>query len=93
MITGDPRQPVRKVLLAVDPIAAVVDEAIAIGADLVVTHHPLFLKPVHSMAANTFKGDVVSRLTRAGIALYNAHTNADSAPGGVADALAAAIGV
>jgi len=93
LIAGDPHQRVRRVLLAVDPVATVVDEAIELGADLVITHHPLFLRPVHSMAANTFKGDVVHRLTRHGIALYNAHTNADSAPRGVADALAAAIGV
>ncbi|MCL1801363.1 MAG: Nif3-like dinuclear metal center hexameric protein, partial [Promicromonosporaceae bacterium] len=93
LITGDPRQPVRRVLLAVDPVAAVVDEAIELGVDLVVTHHPLFLRPVHSVAADTYKGDLIYRLTRAGIALYNAHTNADSAPNGVADALAELIGV
>lgn len=93
LIAGDPKQQISKVLLAVDPVASVVDQAIAEGVDLVITHHPLFLKPVHSVAANSFKGDIVHRLTRHGIALYNAHTNADSAPRGVADALAAAIGV
>ena len=93
LITGDPDQLVRRVLFAVDPVAAVVDEALARGVDLVVTHHPLFLRPVHSVAATTFKGAVVHRLVRAGVALYNAHTNADAAAGGVADALAEAIGL
>ncbi len=93
LIAGDPAAPVAKVLLAVDPVADVVDEALAWGADLVVTHHPLFLKGVHSVAATTFKGSVVHRLLTAGIALYNAHTNADAAPRGVADALADAVGI
>jgi len=93
LTVGDPQQEISKVLLAVDPVVAVVDEAAKIGADLVLTHHPLFLKPVHSVAASTFKGNVVHKLARHGIALYNAHTNADSAPRGVAQALAEAIGL
>ncbi|MFF2450990.1 Nif3-like dinuclear metal center hexameric protein [Isoptericola sp. NPDC058082] len=93
LVVGDPAAPVRKILLAVDPVAAVVDEAIAWGADLLVTHHPLFLRPVHSVAATTFKGDVVHRLLTAGCGLYVAHTNADAAPRGVADALADLVGI
>ncbi|WNB84512.1 Nif3-like dinuclear metal center hexameric protein [Cellulomonas sp. ATA003] len=93
LVAGDPAQPVRRVLLAVDPTAAVVDEAIAWGADLLVTHHPLLLRPVHSVAATTFKGAMVHRLTRAGVALHVAHTNADAADGGVAHALAEAVGL
>lgn len=93
LTVGDPDQPVRRVLLAVDPVLDVVDEAVAWGADLVVTHHPLLLRGVHSVAATTAKGAVVHRLVRAGIGLYTAHTNADVATDGVADALAAAIGL
>ena len=93
LVVGDPAAPVRKVLLAVDPVSGVVEEAIAWGADLLVTHHPLFLRPVHSVAATTFKGDVVHRLLRAGCGLYVAHTNADAAPRGVADALADLVGI
>ena len=93
LVTGDPSQPVERVLFAVDPVAAVVDEAAAWGADLVVTHHPLLLKPVHSIAATTFKGALLHRLVLGGIGLYTAHTNADAAVGGVADALAQAVGL
>lgn len=93
LVLGDPAQTVRKVLFAIDPVDAVVDEAIEWGADLLVTHHPLFLRPVHSMAATTFKGRVAHRLVGAGIALQVAHTNADAAADGVADALAGAIGL
>jgi dinuclear metal center YbgI/SA1388 family protein len=92
-LCGDPSQTVRKVLFAVDPVGDVVDEAVAWGADLLVTHHPLLLRPVHSVAASTFKGAIVHRLIRAGVGLYVAHTNADAAPNGVADALAVAVGL
>ncbi|PJI93434.1 Nif3-like dinuclear metal center hexameric protein [Luteimicrobium subarcticum] len=93
LVAGDPAEPVRKVLLAVDPVDTVLDEAVEWGADLVVSHHPLLLRPVHSVAATTFKGALVHRAVRTGVALYVAHTNADVAAGGVADALARALGV
>jgi len=93
LVCGDPAQPVRKVLFALDATAAVVDEALAWGADLVVTHHPLLFRPVTSVAATTFKGALVHRLVRGGCALFAAHTNADGAEDGVCDALAAALGV
>ncbi|WP_416220878.1 Nif3-like dinuclear metal center hexameric protein [Cellulomonas sp. S1-8] len=93
LAAGDPAAPVRRVLLAVDPVATVVDEAVAWDADLLLTHHPLLLKPVHSVAATTYKGALLHRLVRAGCGLYTAHTNADSAHGGVAEALADAIGL
>ncbi len=90
---GEPSAPVRKVLLAVDPVAAVIDEAIEWRADLVLTHHPLLLHPVHTMAATTAKGRVLHRLVRADCALYTAHTNADVAAPGVSDALARVLGL
>jgi dinuclear metal center YbgI/SA1388 family protein len=93
LVCGDPEQAVRKVLFAVDPVAVVVDEALGWGADLVVTHHPLYLRGTTSVAATTFKGRVVHRLIRGGAALYAAHTNADVADPGVSDALARAIGL
>jgi len=80
-------------LFAVDPVAAVVEEAIDWGADLLVTHHPLLLRPVHGVPATTPKGRVVHRLITAGVALYTAHTNADVADPGVSDALARTIGL
>ncbi|WP_172193482.1 Nif3-like dinuclear metal center hexameric protein [Actinomyces faecalis] len=93
LICGDPADPVRTVLLAVDPLPAVVDEAIETGVDMVITHHPLFLRGTDHVSATSSKGRSVHRLIRAGIALANAHTSWDSAAGGVADALAAAVGL
>jgi dinuclear metal center YbgI/SA1388 family protein len=93
LVCGDPEQPVRRILFAVDPVAAVVDEALSVGADLVLTHHPLLLSAVHGVPASDPRGAVVHRLLTAGSALFTAHTNADVAAPGVSDALAAALGL
>lgn len=93
LVSGDPWQPVTKVMFAVDPVTVVVDEAVAWGADLLVTHHPLLLRPVSSVAATTPKGRTIHRLITGGTALYTAHTNADVADPGVSDALARAVGL
>ena len=94
LVCGDPAETVHSVLFAVDPTAAVVDEAVAAGVDLVVTHHPLLLTPVHGVPADDPKGRLVHRLVRAGAGLFVAHTNADRAPEhGVNDALAAVLGL
>ena len=93
LTVGDPDADVRRVLLAVDPAPAVIDEALAMDADLIVTHHPLLLRGVNSVAATSPKGRSVHRLIAGGCALYTAHTNADVAPGGVNEAMAAALGL
>ncbi len=93
LVVGEPSAAVQWVLLAVDCVPETVDEAIAAGAQLMVVHHPLLLRGVHSVATTTYKGAVVHRLIRAGIALYVAHTNADVASPGVSDALAARLGL
>jgi dinuclear metal center YbgI/SA1388 family protein len=93
LVCGDADADVERVLFAVDPVAAVVDEAIEWSADLVVTHHPLFLRPVHGVPATTPKGRVVHRLIAGSIALHVVHTNADVAYPGVSDALAGALGL
>lgn len=90
---GDRQSPARRVMFAIDPLPSVVNEALEWGADLLVTHHPLFLHPTHSVATDTWKGSLLHRLIRGGCALYTAHTNADVARGGVNDALADALGL
>jgi dinuclear metal center YbgI/SA1388 family protein len=93
LVSGDPGQPVGRVHFAVDPTLAVIDEARALGADLLVTHHPLLLRGIHSVATTGAKGASVTALVVHDIALYVAHTNADVADPGVNDALAAACGL
>ena len=87
LTVGDPAAPVTAILLAVDPTDDVVAEAAETSADLLLTHHPLLLRGVTSVAADTLKGGQVTRLLQAGVAHIAAHTNADSHLGGVSDAL------
>ncbi|GAC1611727.1 MAG: Nif3-like dinuclear metal center hexameric protein [Mycobacteriales bacterium] len=93
LAVGDPDSDVRRVLFAIDPVEPVVAEAAERGADLLVTHHPLYLRGTSSVAATTPKGRVVHRLISGRCGLYVAHTNADVARPGVSDALAALLDV
>jgi dinuclear metal center YbgI/SA1388 family protein len=93
LVAGHPSAPVNRVMFAVDPTLEVIDEAIEWGAGLLITHHPLLLRGVTSVAANTPKGKAVHRLIESGTALLTVHTNGDSAVGGVSDVLADALGL
>ncbi|MCQ9342211.1 Nif3-like dinuclear metal center hexameric protein [Corynebacterium kozikiae] len=93
LICGDPEAPVRKVAFALDCTLEVAEAAVACGADMLVVHHPLLLRGVTSVAADTPKGRVIHTLIRAGVALFAAHTNADSARPGVNDRLAELVGI
>jgi dinuclear metal center YbgI/SA1388 family protein len=93
LVCGDPADDVSAILLAVDPVAAVAQEAQSLGAQLIVTHHPLLLSGVHSVATTSPKGALLHQLIRQGRALHVAHTNADAANPGVSDALARRLGL
>jgi dinuclear metal center YbgI/SA1388 family protein len=80
-------------MFAVDPTLEVIEEAVEWGAGLLITHHPLLLKGVTSVAATTAKGKAIHRLIESGTALLTVHTNGDSAVGGVSDVLADALGL
>src|SRR3954462_8663458 len=80
-------------MFAVEPTIDVAREASAWGADLLVVHHPLFLRGVHGFAETTPKGRTLATLARAGTALLTAHTNADRAYPAVSDALGHALGL
>jgi dinuclear metal center YbgI/SA1388 family protein len=91
LVCGDPADDIETVTVAVDATAAVVDEVPDRG--LLLAHHPLLLRGVDTVAADTAKGSLLHRMIRTGRALYTAHTNADSASPGVSDALAEALGL
>lgn len=93
LICGDPDAEVTKVAFALDCTQEVAERAVAAGAQLLVVHHPLLLRGVHSVAANTPKGKVIHTLLAGGCALFAAHTNADSARPGVSDKLAELVGI
>ena len=91
LVCGDPEDALDSVTIAVDATPAVVDEVPDAG--LLLAHHPLLLRGVDTVAANTPKGALLHRLIRTGRSLFTAHTNADSASPGVSDALADALGL
>ncbi|MBQ8237628.1 MAG: Nif3-like dinuclear metal center hexameric protein [Oscillospiraceae bacterium] len=94
LLCGRKDKAVRKILVALDPFRTVIDEAIALGADLIVTHHPLiFRSPLMAVNEDTEAGRCVLALIEHGIAAINAHTNLDMAPGGVNDVLAQTLGL
>ncbi|WP_291525253.1 Nif3-like dinuclear metal center hexameric protein [Branchiibius sp. NY16-3462-2] len=93
LVSGDLSQTVGHVRFAVDPTLEVIEAARDDGVDLLVTHHPLLLRGVHSVATTHAKGAALTALIVADVALYCAHTNADVARPGVNDALAAACGL
>lgn len=93
LVAGDPHAPVSKVGFAVDPSPDTVEEAIARGAQMLITHHPLFLRGTSSVATTTAKGSWIHRLIKNDVALFAAHTNADAAATGSAVALGSLIGL
>jgi dinuclear metal center YbgI/SA1388 family protein len=90
---GDPRALVRTVMVALDPSPAVIDHACAEGIDLLVTHHPLFFRPVQKIELATPLGGAVARAIRGGLAVACLHTNLDAAADGLNDMLAARLGL
>lgn len=93
LTAGAPGDEVSRVHFAVDPTQEVAAEAVQAGAQLLVTHHPLFLRGVHGIAETSAGGRVITTLVRGGCALFTAHTNADVARPGVSDALADVLGL
>lgn len=89
ILVGDRHQAVSKVLLALDCTMDVVNYAKEIGAQLIITHHPVIFHPIKRVNEDS----VVYHLIRSQIAVISAHTNLDIAEGGVNDVLAQAIGL
>jgi len=91
LLCGRGDKEVRTVLVALDPFPHVCDEANEIGADLLVTHHPLIFEPLKSVTDGTTIGQSIMKLIANDISAINAHTNLDCAEGGVNDTLAQAL--
>ena len=94
LLCGRKDRKVHKILVALDPFRNVIQEAIDLDADLIVTHHPLiFRSPLMAVNEDTETGRCVLELMEHGIAAINAHTNLDLAPGGINDVLAQTLGL
>ena len=93
LLCGSRSTAVSKILVALDPFEHVCQEAADMGAQLIVTHHPLIFRPVANVTDETSIGQGIMTLCRHGISAVNAHTNLDQAPGGVNDVLAETLGL
>ena len=93
LLCGSKSTAVTKILVALDPFEGVCQEAAEIGAELIVTHHPLIFQPARTITDETSIGRSIQLLCRQGISAINAHTNLDIAAGGVNDVLAEKLGL
>jgi len=93
LVSGSASQKIKKVLLTVDVTSEIVEHAKEVGADLIFAHHPMLLRGVTSIAEDTAKGHVLAELVRSNIAVYSAHTNADSVESGTSAVIAKALGL
>jgi dinuclear metal center YbgI/SA1388 family protein len=87
LLVGDRQSYIKKILLALDATDEVINEAIKLDANLIITHHPIVFKPVKSVTATTLNGRLY-KLIQNNISVYSAHTNFDIAFGGTSDILA-----
>lgn len=93
LVSGDAAAAVAHVRLVVDVTGDTVADAIEAGADLVVAHHPLLLRGVTTVRESTYKGAMLARLIRGGVALVTAHTNADVVATGTSAVVARLLGL
>ena len=93
LCVGSPEAPVTSVLLGLDCTEELVDEAVACGADMIVTHHPLIFSGLKKISPEDQTGAAVIKAIKAGISVYAAHTSADKVIAGVSGAMAARLGL
>ena len=93
LLIGSPAWEVSGILFALDVTEAVVEEAVALGANLIVTHHPVLFSPVQRITEDQPEGRLIAALIRNRLSLIAAHTNLDQAPGGINDTLAELCGL
>lgn len=93
LLLGDRQQSVSRVLTCLTLTPDVAAEAVAAGAQLVVSHHPLMFKPIQRVTTDTDEGRTLWQLATHGIAVYSPHTAWDSAPQGINQQLAEGLGL
>jgi dinuclear metal center YbgI/SA1388 family protein len=81
------------VMIALDVLEEVVDEAIEKNVQLIIAHHPPIFRPLQKINTETAAGRIIEKLIKHDISVYAAHTNLDVAEGGVNDLLAEALGL
>ncbi|OIU70583.1 Nif3-like dinuclear metal center hexameric protein [Rossellomorea aquimaris] len=88
---GKLNEKVENVMITLDVLENVVDEAIKNNVKLIIAHHPPLFRPLRSIHTDTYQGRMIEKLIKHDIAVYAAHTNLDVAAGGVNDLLADAL--
>jgi dinuclear metal center YbgI/SA1388 family protein len=82
---GSPEQEVTGVLLGLDCTESLLDEAVACGANLIITHHPMIFQGLKKIHPDDNVGRLVYKAIQHNLVVYSAHTNADKVFGGVSD--------
>ena len=90
---GDRNAEIHAALLTVDVTESVVDEAISLGCDLIISHHPLIFKGLKHLTGVTPQERCVEKAIRNNIAIYSSHTSMDAYLHGVSGKIAEKIGV
>lgn len=93
LLCGFPDREVHRVLLALDVTREVIEEAVTLGAELVVTHHPVIFHPLKRLCSDDIEGGRVVSMIQHGLSAICLHTNLDIVRGGVNDALAEVLGL
>ncbi len=93
LLLGDPAAEVKKIFVCLDVLDETVSRAIELDAQLIVAHHPLIFRAIKNVRFDLPLGKKISRLIKNDVAVFAAHTNLDSAAGGVNDVLARKIGL
>lgn len=83
LIIGNKAMEATGALFTLDVTEAIVDEAIALGYNLIIAHHPLIFKPIKSINGRNETDRCIIKAIKHDIAIYAAHTNLDNAPQGV----------
>ncbi|MCH1624959.1 Nif3-like dinuclear metal center hexameric protein [Ferdinandcohnia quinoae] len=84
-------KPVKNIMIALDILEDVIEEAITKNVDLIIAHHPPIFRPLKAIQTDTPAGRIIEKCIKHDIAIYAAHTNLDVAVGGVNDLLADAL--
>ena len=90
---GVPENEINSALLTLDITEDVLDEAIANSCDAIVSHHPLIFFPIKRLSGSSMTEKIVAKAIKNDIAIYSAHTNLDSIPGGVSCKMAEKMGL
>ncbi|WP_077327017.1 Nif3-like dinuclear metal center hexameric protein [Virgibacillus siamensis] len=84
---------VQKVMVTLDVLESVVDEAVEKNIDVIIAHHPLLFKSVHQLNTDDTKGRILQKLIQHDISVFASHTNLDIAEGGVNDIMCDELGI